>query len=75
MRFASPYLLKATISFKKLRELIAGSKPSLYVGIEFDYPKLAFLMTQAPTNIWFESSKVECVKEKINGYKLCPQEE
>jgi hypothetical protein len=71
LRFADPYLLKAEVSFDALRELVSGPKPSLYVGIEFDYPEFAFLVTQAPTNIWFNSAATECTIKETPGYKLC----
>jgi hypothetical protein len=71
LRFASPYLLKASFTFEKLRELAEGKKPSLYIGIEFDYPEFAFLVTQSSTNIWFDTSTVECTNEPIKDYKLC----
>lgn len=74
LRFASPYLLKATISFEKLRALTDGKMPSLYIGIEFDYPEFAFLVTKSSNNIWFDSSTVECTSEPVKNYKLCSNE-
>ena len=51
--------------------MIAVSKSAFYLGIEFDDPDLALLITKKPYNIWFDTTKVESTIEKVSGNVLC----
>lgn len=75
LKFASPYLLSTKIPFKELYALLEGNRPSLYVGVEFDYVELAFLVTKAPTSTWFSAFTLECTQgTRVGSFAQCPDQ-